>query len=162
MSDHPTDVHVHVHLVMGGAFPLRIADLLFTDEAVVVPEYRYLTPLFGLARGGVQSAGDAAVERFRTDGVAGLVDMANRTHQIDYRDLERVRLYGGRALGRPKVAVDVVTGPPHAYRIHAPVEMDRLVSALTGLGERRGFEVEFRSGLGFRPLQCLRRFAADR
>jgi hypothetical protein len=147
---------------MGGAFPLRVADLLFTDETLLVPEYRYLTPLFGIARSGSQSVADAAVERFRAEGVAGLLELANRTHRIGYDDVERVHLYGGRSFGRPKLAVDVASGPPYAYRIHAPVEIPRLRGALTGLGARRGFEVTYHSTLGFSPLKSVRRFLADR
>lgn len=156
------NVHVHVHRVMGGAFPLRVADLLFTDGSLVIPEYRYLTPLFGVARGGTQSATDAAAERVRTDGVAGLVEMAERTHRVAYDDIEGIQLYDGGSIGRPKIAVDVDSGPPYAYRIHAPVEIDRLVSALTGLGARRGFDVRFHSTVGFSPLKSVRRFVADR
>ena len=121
MTDDFGAVHVHVHLVMGGAFPLRMADLLFTDVALVVPEYHYLTPLFGIARGKTHDVAESAVERYRRDGVAGLVDMAESTHVVAYGDIERVRVYSGRGLGRPKVAVDVADGPPFAYRVHAPV-----------------------------------------
>lgn len=158
----PPAVHVHVHNVMGGAFPLRMSDLLFLDDGIVIPEYHYLTPIFGIARGKTHDVAETAVERFRAEGPAGLVDMAQRTHRIDYDDVERVRLYSGRGIGRPKIAIDVTEGPPYAYRVHAPVELDRLANALTGLGNRRGFDVVTHSKLGFSPLRSLRRFAADR
>jgi hypothetical protein len=147
---------------MGGAFPLRMADVLFTDTQVVIPEYHYLTPIFGIARGKTHVVAESAVERFRANGTAGLVAMAKRVHHIDYAEVERVRLYTGGSLGRPKIAIDVASGPPYAYRIHAPVEMDPLASALSGLGSRRGFDVELHSTLGFGPINSLRRFAADR
>lgn len=163
MSDASAEtVHVHVHHVMGGSFPLRVADLLFTDETLLVPEYQYLTPLFGIARGKSHSVADTAAERFRAEGTAGLVEMARRTHRIGYDEIDQLRLYDGRSVGRPKVAVDVVSGPSYAYRIHAPVEMDRLVSALRGLGARREFGVTFHTAVGFSPLASLRRFLADR
>jgi len=155
-------VHVHVHLVMGGAFPLRMADLLFTDDRLVIPEYHYLTPVFGIARGKTHDVAEAAVERFRAAGLSGLVEFAERSHTVDYDDVERVRLYDGRSVGRPKVAVDVTAGPPYAYRVHAPVDVPALADALTGLGDRRGFAVESHSKVGFSPLRSLRRFAADR
>lgn len=155
-------LHVHVHLVMGGAFPLRMADLLFMDSRLVIPEYHYLTPIFGIARGKTHAVAESAVERFQAEGTVGLVEMAERTHHVDYADVERVRLYTGRSIGRPKVAIDVVSGPPYAYRVHAPVDMDRLAAALQGLGSRREFPVELHSGLGFDPINSLRRFAADR
>ena len=126
-------VHVHVHLVMGGAFPLRMADLLFTDDELVMPEYHYLTPLFGIARGKTHDVAEQAVDRYRAAGLPGLVEMAKRTHTVPYGDLERVRVYDGRGVGRPKVAVDVTDGPPYAYRVHAPVDVDDLATALASL-----------------------------
>jgi hypothetical protein len=155
-------VHVHIHFVMGGTFPLRLADLCFTDDALVAPEYHHLTPLFGIARRRTHDVAETATERYRTDGVAGLVDMAERTHRIPYDELDCVRLYDGRSVGRPKVAVDVATGPPYAYRVHAPVDLNALTAALTGLGDRRGFTVERSEALGFSPRNSLRRFVADR
>lgn len=161
-ADDASAVHVHVHLVMGGAFPLRMADLLFTDDRLVVPEYHYLTPVFGIARGKTHEVAETAVERFRAAGPAGLVEFAERTHTVDYDDIERVRIYDGRSIGRPKVAVDVAAGPPYAYRVHAPVDVPRLASALDGLGARRGFVVETHSKLGYSPTNSLRRFLTDR
>jgi len=147
---------------MAGTFPLRMADLLFTDEQLIIPEYQYLTPIFGIARGKTHDVAETAVERYRAAGTSGLVEFAERTHRVDYDDLNRVRLYDGRAVARPKVAVDVTAGPPYAYRVHAPVDVPSLTEALTELGARRGFAVESRPVVGFRPLQSLRRFAADR
>lgn len=156
------EVHVHVYLVMAGTFPLRMADLLFTDDELVIPEYHYLTPLLGIARGKTHAVAEAAAERYRTGGVDALVDFAERTHRVDYADLERVRIYDGRGLGRPKVGVDVAAGPPYAYRVHAPVEVGALTDALRALGRRRGFDVRRDRSLGLRPLASLRRFVADR
>ncbi|MGN8216251.1 hypothetical protein [Halococcus salifodinae] len=161
MSDRPPAVHVHVHRVMAGAFPLRVADLLFTDDTLVVPEYRYLTPLSGILRGR-HEVGAAAAKRYREAGVGGLVEMAERIHRIAYADIERVRIYDGRSVGRPKVTIDVTAGPPYAYRVHAPVDVAALTDALTSLGRRRGFGVEHHGTLGFDPRTSLRRFLADR
>jgi len=157
-----TDVHVHVHLVMAGTFPLRVADLLFADDRLMVPEYEFLTPLFGLARGQTADAGQVARERYANEGITGLVEAAERTHRVTYEDLDAVRLYEGGGLGRPKLAVDVSEGPPYAYRIHAPVDIDELTEALTSLGTRRGFDVDRFRSLGFSPTNSLRRFLADR
>jgi hypothetical protein len=155
-------VYVHVHLAVTGAFPLRVADVLFTDEVVLVPEYEFLTPLFGIARGRVAEAGAAARRRRRENGVEGLLEAAERTHRIPYEDVSRVRVYDGTGVGRPKVAVDVTDGPPYAYRIHAPVDVDALVAALEGHGERRGFGLSVSSGLEFAPGSSLHRFLSDR
>ncbi|MFC6954691.1 hypothetical protein [Halorubellus litoreus] len=160
-SEHEA-VHVHVHLVMAGAFPLRMADLLFTDSELVIPEYHYLTPLFGIARRETHRVAERAVERYADAGVDGLVGMAKRTHRIEYEDVERVRIYEGGAFGRPKVAVDVADGPAYAYRVHAPIDVPSFASAVNSLGERRGFRVDRRGALGFRPLESVLRFVADR
>ena len=157
----PEAVHVHVHLAMAGSFPLRVADLLFTDAAVVIPEYAYLTPLFGIARGGARDAGESAREHYREGGLSGLVEHSERTHRIPYDTVEGVRLYTGRVT-RPKVAVDPADGPPYAYRVHAPVEPEDLTAALRSLGDRRGFAVDRRSGSGVSVANSLRRFLADR
>jgi hypothetical protein len=155
-------VHVHVHLAMTGTFPLRIADLLFTDSRLLIPEYEFLTPMFGLAFGRLGRAGEIARNRYREDGTAGLVAAAERTHRIRYEGIDRIRVYDDSGLGRPKVAVDVTDGPPYAYRVHAPLEVDRLTEALRALGERRGFGVTSSPTLGFSPVNSLRRFLADR
>lgn len=157
-----TAVHVHVHFVMTGAFPLRVADLLFTDDELLIPEYAHLTPLFGIARGRNHDLAEQAVERYRAEGVDGLLAEASRTHRLPYDDLDRVRLYAGRSVARPKVGVDTAAGPPYAYRIHAPVDLSALTTALEGLGDRRGFTVERSDAIGFDPVASCRRFFADR
>lgn len=160
MTDQPGTVHVH--LAMTGTFPLRVADLVFTDDALVIPEYEYLTPLLGIARGKASEVGKRARERYREEGIAGLVDAAERTHRVPYEDVECVRIYDNSGVGRPKIAVDVSSGPPYAYRIHAPVEVDKLSEALRSLGQHREFDIETSSALGFRPTSSLRRFLVDR
>jgi hypothetical protein len=157
-----TAVHVHLHFVMTGGFPLRVADLLFTDDELLIPEYAHLTPLFGIARGRTHDAAERAVERYRVEGVTGLVAEASRTHRLSYDEIERVRLYTGRSVARPKVAVDTAGGPPYAYRIHAPVDLSALTRALASLGDRRGFTVERSAAVGFDPKGSCRRFLADR
>jgi hypothetical protein len=154
-------VHVHVHRAVTGAFPLRVADVLFTDDEVVIPEYEYLTPLFGIARSGVDTAGERARERFYDAGLPGLVDTAECVHRLPYDDVESIRVYHSR-VARPKLAVLTGSGPPHAYRVHAPVDVDSLTDALASLGDRRGFAVEQRAGIGYSPVASLRRFVAGR
>lgn len=151
-------VHVHVHLVMAGAFPLRMADLVFTDRRLIIPEYHYLTPLFGIARRETHRVADRAVERYAEDGVDGLLDMAERTHRVDYADLDRVRVYDGGAVGRPKIAADMIDGSVYPYRVHAPIDVPAFASALGSLGDRRGFAVERHTTHGFDPVASLRRF----
>lgn len=161
-NDSAPAVHVHVHLAMTGTFPLRVADLFFTDGGVLVPEYEYLTPLFGIVGRQVPEVSTQARKCYRQHGVGGLIEEAERVHRIPYEEVDCVRFYDESGAGRPKLAVDVVSGPPYAYRIHAPVDDDALAGALRSLGERRGFEVRTASTLGFSPLNSLRRFLADR
>ncbi|MDG5776007.1 hypothetical protein VB773_14510 [Haloarculaceae archaeon H-GB2-1] len=165
-GDHETGadpaVHVHVHFVMTGAFPLRLVDLCFTDDAVVAPEYALLTPLFGLARGQAPDEAAHAVERYRDGGLAALEALANRVQREPYSDVEAVVLFDGGPVARPKLSIRLTEGPPLAYRLHAPVDLDELTAALRSLGKRRDFTVERRSGIGIRPLTNVRRFLADR
>ncbi len=158
---HQSTVQVHVHLVMTGTFPLRVADLLFTDDCLLIPEYEYLTP-FALARGKVATVSRTAMVHYEERDVQGLLDAAERTRRLSYDDVETVRVYHGGRFARPKVAVFVAAGPPYAYRIHAPVDLPALTSALESLGERRGFAVESAAGTGFHPVASVRRFLADR
>lgn len=159
-NDAPVDVHVHVHRVVTGTLPLRVADLLFTGRELLITEYADLTPV-GLARGGVAAAGERARERYRAGGVHGLVALADRTTAVDYDDVERVRVHKSR-VARPKVAVDISEGIPYAYRVHAPVDVDAMAGALRSLGDRRGFATDRQATLGFSPLNSLRRFFGDR
>lgn len=161
MTDHG-GVHVHVHHVMAGSFPLRVADLLFADDAVLVPEYAHLTPLFGIATGRSGTAAESARDAYEAGGVDGLLALAETTREIPYDSVVRIRLYDPPWRGRPKVAIDVEAGPPHAYRVHAPVDVGALADALGSLGERRGFAVTRRDGLGLSLRASLRRFRADR
>ncbi|MFB6151265.1 MAG: hypothetical protein ABEJ40_05610 [Haloarculaceae archaeon] len=147
---------MHLHGAVAGAFPLRVADLLFAGPELLVVEHEYVGSLVGLARGRVGAATERARERYVADGVAGLLDAAERTRRIPYERLRRVRVYEGRFV-RPKVAVDVSDGPPHAVRVHAPVDVDALVDALRSLGERRDFAVESRAGAGIDLRNGVRR-----
>jgi hypothetical protein len=144
-----------------GSFPLRVADILFTNEAVVVPEYDHLTPVFGLLAGGTERASERARKRYREDGLAGLVEAAERVHRVPYDDVSVVRLSVSR-IARPKLAVEPVDAVPYAYRVHAPIEVDPLFDALQSLGDRRGFDVERRSAIGYDPVESVRRFLARR
>jgi hypothetical protein len=157
----PVPVHVHVHLAVTGAFPLRVADVLFTGDGVVIPEYEYLTPLFGVALSGVDGAGTTARERYRDSGVTGLVELAERVRRLPYDEVETIRVYHSR-VGRPKLAVVPRSGPPYAYRVHAPIDVDALVDALRSLGDRRGFAVERHAKVGYSPVASVRRFVSDR
>jgi hypothetical protein len=160
VADRP--VHVHVHFVMAGTFPLRVADLCFTDDAVVAPEYGLLTPLFDLTRGAAGDEATRAAERYRQAGLVGLTEMADRVQRFPFSEVETVTLFDGGRFARPKLSVGLREGPPLAYRLHAPVELDALAAALRSLGDRREFAVSRSPRVGLRPLASVRRFLADR
>jgi len=150
-------VRVHVHFAVSGTFPLRVADLCFTDAGVSVLEYALVTPLHGLLRRSPSAHAAAFADVYRADGLAGAREFADVEHRVPYADVETVRLYDGGAFGREKIVVDA-DGRSFAYRVHAPVDLDALARALSALGRRRGFAVERRSGLGFSPRESLARF----
>jgi hypothetical protein len=156
-----TTVHVHIHSAVAGGFPLRVADVLFTGEAVIVPEYDYVTPLFGIAGSGVTTASEAARDRFRTDGLPGLIESAERVHRVPYETVTSLRLSQSR-FTRPKLSVGTAAEPPYAYRIHAPVNLEELDAALRSLGQRRGFAVERHTEVGYDPVASIHRFLAGR
>jgi hypothetical protein len=160
-SDQPT-VGVHVHFAMTGTVPLRLADLFFTDEALLVVEYGLFTPLFGLATGGPRRAAARMARVYTADGVAAVRDHGDRTVALAYDDVERVLLHDGGRLANERVAVQVAEGPPYAYRVHAPVDLEALADGLSAFGPTADVPVEVRSGLGFSPVESLRRFRAGR
>ncbi len=156
-STRTDSVEVHVHLVMTGTFPLRVADLLFTTTELLIPEYEYITPLFGILRSSVDNASKQAKKRYRDGGVVALLELAEETHRFSYEAVKCIRVYQS-GIARPKVAVVVDDAPTYAYRIHAPVDLDSLTDALQSLGRRRNFSVERHDRIGFSPVNSLRRF----
>jgi hypothetical protein len=159
--DEPT-VGVHVHFAMTGTVPLRLADLFFTDEALLVVEYGLFTPLFGLATGGPRRAAARMARAYAEDGVAAVRERGDRTVALAYDDVERVVLHDGGRLARERVAVQVADGPSYAYRVHAPVDLEALADGLSAFGPTADVPVAVRTGLGFSPLGSLRRFRAGR
>ncbi|WP_267640737.1 hypothetical protein [Haloarchaeobius amylolyticus] len=157
-----TTVHAHVHHCMTGTTPLRIADVLFTDDAVEIGEYATVTPMFGIVTGGHRERAAEMAARCAEAGPTAVLDAAERHVSIPYAEVETIRLYEGGRFGRPKLAIDTGEGPPYGYRIHAPVEVAALRDVLTDLGEEKGFDVELVAGVGFSPRESLRRFLVDR
>lgn len=155
-------VGVHVHAGMAGTVPLRLAELFFTDAGLRVVEYGTFTPLFGLATGGPRRAAARMARTYVEDGFDGVRDRGDRTINLPYDEVRRVVVHDGGRLGRERIAVHAREGPPHAYRIHAPVDLDALVAGLAAFGPTADLAVERRSGLGFAPLESLRRFVAGR
>ncbi|WP_439027442.1 hypothetical protein [Haloarchaeobius sp. DT45] len=157
-----TTVHVHVHHCMTGTTPLRIADVLFTDENLEIGEYATVTPMFGLVTGGHRKRAAEMAQLCAQKGPVAVLDESERRVSLPYDAVEVVRLYDGGRFGRPKLAIDTGEGPPYGYRIHAPVEVAALRDVLTDLGAEKGFRVEVVEGVGFSPKESLRRFLVDR
>ncbi|MCT9097815.1 hypothetical protein [Haloarchaeobius sp. HME9146] len=157
-----TTVHVHVHHCMAGTTPLRIADVLFTDDSVEIGEYATVTPMFGLVTGGHRKRAREMAQRCADEGPTAVLDHAERHVSLSYEDIESVRLYDGGRFGRPKLAIDTGDGPPYGYRIHAPVEVASLRDVLADLADEKGFDITVVEGVGFSPRESLRRFLVDR
>lgn len=167
MTDRPEEpgepsVGVHVHFGMTGTVPLRLAELFFTDAGLRIVEYGTFTPLFGLATGGPRRAAARMARAYVDGGLAAAWERGDRTVALDYDAVERVVVHDGGRLARERIAVHVPEGPPYAYRIHAPVEVGALVDGLASFGPTADLPVAVRSGVGFAPLESLRRFRAGR
>jgi hypothetical protein len=153
-------VHVYVHGVVAGSAPLRVADVAFTDEAVVVRDYAHPSPL-AVARGGVGHAAATARQRYHDGGLPAVVTDAECVDELSYAALDRVTLHESR-LTRPKLAVEPTDSVPYAYRVHTPVDATALCDALQSLGADHAFGVERVDSVGISPLNVLRRVRADR
>ena len=153
-------VDTRVGFGMTGSFPMRLADLFFTESGLYVAEYEYLTPIFGLgARKHRREAG--AMERiYEVHGVDEVLLQADTVVWHDYDDIERVTLHDGGRLGRPRLGVYPATGSSHAYRLHdrEPSDVETLGVDLDAWLSARGVAFEEASGLGYRPAESISRF----
>lgn len=152
------EIQAHFHFGMTGSFPLRLGDLFFTDDGLYVVEYGYVTPFIGLTarKHRREAAGMAALVDHH--GVDGAILEGDRVVWHAYDDLDRVVIHEGGRFGRPKVAVYPGTGPSHAFRFHDRVAFEEGRAELDRVADRHGIDVEVRSGLGFTPVESLRRF----
>lgn len=156
-----TDVEIecHVHFGMTGSFPLKLAELFFADDGLYVAEYAYITPMFGLGmkKHHREARGMAAI--YEIHGLDEVLLQADGVVWHNYANVDRVILYDGGFLGRPKIAVHPDRGRVHAYRLHdEDVTLDDLTSRLDACSDDHGFAVERRSGVGFSPRASLARF----
>lgn len=156
-----TDVEVecHVHFGMTGSFPLRLAELFFADDGLYIAEYAYITPMFGLAtrKHRRESRGMAAI--YAIHGLDEVLLQADGVVWHGYGNVDRVLLYDGGPLGRPKVAVHPEHGSVQAYRLHEDdPDVEALTTTLRTIGEERGFAVTHRKGVGFSPRATVARF----
>ncbi|WP_435157526.1 hypothetical protein [Haladaptatus sp. DFWS20] len=153
------NAYAYVNFGMTGTIPLRMADLVFTRDCLVIAVYGRITPLFGLARGTPKRSAAAMRRRYEEDGIDGVLVAADEVHRIEYDDVDRIELYDGGRIAREKIAVHTGDEPPYAYRIHAPIDIPALADALSPvLGE----SVEIQTGMGFNPRMSIARFSVGR
>lgn len=152
------EVEYHVHYGMTGSFPLRMAEVFFADDGVHIAEYAYITPLFGLGfRKHRREA--AGMERiYEVHGLDEVLLQADGVHWLNPDGIERVVIYSGGWLGRPKIALYTADGLSYAYRLHDDVVFDDLVQGIVAWGDRYEVDVEDRYGLGFTPIESFWRF----
>ena len=152
------EVEAHLHFGMTGSFPLRLGDLFFTDDGLYVVEYGYVTPFIGLTarKHRREAAGMAALVEHH--GVDGAIIEGDRVVWHAYDDLDRVVVHEGGRVGRPKIAVYPATGPSHAFRFHDRVAFEEGRADLGRVADRHGVAVDERTGLGFTPVESVRRF----
>ena len=160
-TSEPT-VGVHVHFGMTGTVPLRLADLFFTTEHLLVAEYGTITPVVGLLTGAPGREAAGLARTYRDRGLEGVRESVDRTTVVPYEEIERIVCHDGRWVAREKVAVHVADGPPYGYRIHAPVDLEAFADGLASFPPTATLPVEVRSGVGFDPVESLRRFRRGR
>ena len=156
-----TDVEVdrHVHYGMTGSFPLRLAELFFADDGLYIAQYAYITPMFGLAVGKHRREARGMAAIYEIHGLDEVLLQADDVVWHSYENVDRVLVYGGGALGRSKIAIHPKQGSVHAYRLHDDdVDLDDLTTDLEVCGEKGGFGVERRGGVGFSARRTLARF----
>ncbi|GAA0468133.1 hypothetical protein MUK72_06170 [Halococcus dombrowskii] len=149
-------VHYHVHYGMAGSFPLRLADLFFADDGLHIAEYAYITPLFGLGtrKHRRESRGMQAI--YDHHGLDEVLLQADSVTWLAYDAIEHVRLHDGGRLGRPKLTVST-DEDSYAYRIHDE-DSAELAAEIETCADRHGFRIETVAGVGFSPIENVRRF----
>ena len=158
VPDSGIEVEAHVHYGMTGSFPLRLGDLFFADDGLYVAEYGYVTPFFGLASRKHRRESTAMATLYDRFGIDAVLVEADTVVWHAYDNVERIAVYEGGRFGRPKVTVYPGTGPTHAYRFHDRPTFQEGVADLEAIAEVHGFQVEHDEGLGFSPVESLRRF----
>lgn len=151
------EVELHVHFGMAGSFPLRIAELFFADDGLYVAEYGYITPMFGLGTKKHHREADAMARVFEIHGLDEVLLQADKIHWYNYDAIDRVRIDDGGRLGRPKLTVYSTDERSEAYRLH-DANLNRLPNDLNDCLTNHGVAFNHHSGIGFNPIENVRRF----
>jgi hypothetical protein len=152
------EVHAHVHFGMAGSFPLRLAELFFADDGLHVVEYAYITPMFGLGARKHRREAGAMAAVYDHHGLDEVLLQGDAVTWLAYDAVERVVVHDGGRLGRPKITVHAADGPSPAYRLHDEAVPAEIAAEIEGCAERYDFGVELVSGVGFAPIENVRRF----
>lgn len=151
------EVLVHVHFGMTGSFPLRLTDLFFADDGLHIVEYSYITPMFGLGTKKHRREAGAMEAIYDTHGLDEVLLQGDSTTWLAYDTVERVVLHEGGRFGRPKLTV-YTDERSYAYRLHGDKSRKELAAAIETCADRYDFAVETVSGVGFSPVENVRRF----
>jgi hypothetical protein len=154
-----TDIEValHVHFGMTGSFPLRLADLFFADDGLHIAEYAYITPLFGLGTRKHRRESNGMQAIYDYHGLDEVLLQADSVIWLAYDTIERVSIHDGGRLGRPKLTV-FTDERSYAYRLHDEQSTDELAADIETCTDQHDFAVETVSGVGFSPVENVRRF----
>jgi len=139
-------VHIHLSFTMRGALPLRLVDLLFRSEQLLLVEYGYLTPL-DLTVGSPSRRAAAFVDHINNEGLAAALEAAETVTKLPYNDLETLRVYDGGWIGREAIAIEPSTGDTQVVRVHGPVDVDRFLDAVRSVLSAYAVDVRRREGV---------------
>lgn len=151
-------VEAHVHFAMTGSFPLRIAELFFTETGLYIAEYSYITPLFGLGTRKHRKDASAMEALFDRFGIDAVLLHADRVIWLAYDNIDQIIVYSGGKYGRPKVSVFETNGTSYAYRLLGERDFDSLTEGITETGQTHEVDVLVSNSLGFNPRRNVRRF----
>lgn len=151
-------VEAHVHFAMTGSFPMRIAELFFTESGLYIAEYSYITPLFGLGTRKHRKDASAMQALFERFGIDAVLLHADRMIWLAYDNIDQVIVYSGGKYGRPKVSVFEASGASYAYRLVGERDFNALTEGISKAGQTHGVNVVVENALGFNPRRNIRRF----
>lgn len=153
------EVGIHAHFGMKGSFPLRIAELFFADDGVHIAEYGMVTPMFGLGMNKHHREAGAMAEIFEQYGIDEVLARADAVTWLAYDAIDEVIVSDGGRLGNPRLGIYTKREEAKAYRVHdEKFDSKGFVDALTSYGSDHDLDVSHESGLGYRPVESLRRF----
>lgn len=152
------EVEAAIHFVMTGTFPMQIAEIFFTTSGLYITEYSYITPLLGLGTRKHRKHAQAMRAMYDRYGIDAVMIQSDRVVWLDYDLIDRIVLYSGSWLGRPKVTILSVDGPSYAYRLLGDREFEEIVGDVQAAAEGYGVNLEVRDQVGFNPRRSLARF----